>query len=463
MQKHTQEGPHARRTSLQPPRGASAAAIQTSLHAIAVDAAIWGTPIVSMDAMRQAFFRDAQAHYNDVVYWSQPGDWKLQITTPNGSTRYVYINFNTRGGPVVVEVPAATGAGLFGSILDAWQVPQIDIGPQGADEGKGGTYLLLPPGFKGEVPDRFIAVRFDTYNAYAALRAIPEDGTDDAVDRALALVKQLRVYSFADADRRALREQRFIDMAGKLFDGIVRFDASFYTSLARMVNEEPPLPRDAAMLSNLEALGIKRGAAFSLDRFREMFDAAADDVHRWFMSRTKTEGDPFWPKSMWRSPSSIGVATQFTFERNGVLDVDERGLMYFLACAPAMRPGRASAYLLGFVDAAGHALIGSSTYHLRVPAHVPAQQFWALTIYDTTTAGFVRGAPHVEINSYDRELVKNDDGSIDLYIGPDPPAGREANWINTESVANWFALFRFYGPEPALYEKSWQLPNLERV
>jgi len=461
MQKDAQEGPHAKRTNNQPSRGASAAALQTSLHAIAVDAAIWGMPIVSMDAMRQAYFRDAHAQYNDVVYWSEPGDWKLQITTPNGSTRYVYINFNTLDGPVVLDVPAATGAGLFGSILDAWQVPQIDVGPQGADEGKGGKYVLVPPGFKQEVPDGFIPVRLATYNAYAALRAISEGSTDDAVQRSLALVQQLRVYALADAARP--HEQRFIDMAGKVFDGIVRFDASFYTSLARMVNEEPPLPRDAAMLRNIEVLGIKRGAEFSPDRFREMFDAAADDVHRWFMSRTKTEGDPFWPNSVWRAPSSIGVATHFTFERNGVLDVDERGLMYYLACAPPVRVGRASAYLSTFVDATGHALSGSNTYRLRVPANVPARQFWALTIYDTTTAGFVRGAPRVEINSYDQTLAKNVDGSIDLYIGPYPPAGHEANWINTESVENWFTLFRFYGPEPALYAKSWQLPNLERV
>ena len=117
-----------------------------TLERRAVEAAIWGMPIVSVDTMRQAFFRDAKAKYGDIVYWSQPSDWKFQFTTPNASTRYVYFNFNTKDGPVVLELPKAVGAGLFGSIVSGWEVPLADVGPEGEDKGQGGKYLLLPPG-----------------------------------------------------------------------------------------------------------------------------------------------------------------------------------------------------------------------------------------------------------------------------------------------------------------------------
>lgn len=70
--------------------------------------------------MRQAFFRDAKAKYNDIVFWSKPSDWKNQTTTPNSSTLYVYFNFNTKDGPVVLIIPPSVEAGLFGSLLDAW-------------------------------------------------------------------------------------------------------------------------------------------------------------------------------------------------------------------------------------------------------------------------------------------------------------------------------------------------------
>ena len=98
-----------------------------TLEQRAVTAAIWGMPIVSVYAMRQAYFRDAKANYNDIVIWSKPSDWKFQTATPTASPRYVYFNFNTKDGPVVVEIPPAVGAGLFGSLLDAWQVPVVDV------------------------------------------------------------------------------------------------------------------------------------------------------------------------------------------------------------------------------------------------------------------------------------------------------------------------------------------------
>src|SRR5687768_3567436 len=75
----------------------------TKLYSRAVESVIWGTPIVSMYTMREAFFRDAKAKYNDIVYWSKPADWKVQLTTPNASSYYVYFNFNTKDGPVVLD------------------------------------------------------------------------------------------------------------------------------------------------------------------------------------------------------------------------------------------------------------------------------------------------------------------------------------------------------------------------
>jgi hypothetical protein len=103
----------------------------------AVEAAIWGMPLVNTDAMREAYFRDVGAKYNDICYFSKPADWKFQVTTPNASTNYVYFNYNLKDGPVVVEIPAAVGAGLLGSMVDAWDEPMNDIGPFGPNSLKG--------------------------------------------------------------------------------------------------------------------------------------------------------------------------------------------------------------------------------------------------------------------------------------------------------------------------------------
>jgi len=428
----------------------------------AIELVVWGTPIVGFDAMRQAFVRDAGATYGDIVYWSRPADWRLQIATPNASTYYVYLNFNTSQGPVVLDIPAALGGGLFGSILDAWQVPAADIGPEGEDRGQGGSYLLLPPGAHDEEVPGTIPVRLPTYNGYALLRAIPDGSSPAAVQRALALVQQLRTYPATRMDDPP--PPRFVDMTGALFDGITRFDDTFFDSLAHILDEEPLPPRDAAMVERLAALGIVKGRPFRPDpTMRDLMTSAARAAHALFESEVPDDGRPAWPGRRWRWPPAVGAETGWTFVTDQGLDTPARARVYFLACAPPRRLGKASAYLMSFVDRDGDPLTGYKSYHLHVPANVPARQFWAVTVYDLTTASFIRDSPRVEINSYDPAIARNPDGSVDLYFGPEPPAGLPANWAYTAPGKPWFTLFRCYGPEPALFDQRWQLPDFAVV
>ena len=54
---------------------------------------------------------------------------------------------------MAVEIPPAEGGSITGTIFDAWQLALEDVGPAGADKGKGGKYLILPPGYGGTAPD----------------------------------------------------------------------------------------------------------------------------------------------------------------------------------------------------------------------------------------------------------------------------------------------------------------------
>jgi hypothetical protein len=308
-------------------------------------------PIVSMDAMRQALFRDAGANYGDIGYLSKPADRKFQTTTPNASSLYVYFNFNTKDGPLVLDFPAAVGAGLFGTLLDAWQMPLADVGPKGEDHGNGGKYLLLPSDFKGDVPASYIVVRSATYNGYALFRAIPTTSSDEDVSKAIALMKKQRLYPLASAA--SPPKQRFMDLAGKSFEGI------------------------------------------------------------------------------------------------------------FMAFAPQQKLGEASFYIISAHDNADKPLDGGNSYKLHILANVPARQFRAVTIYDTETAGFIRESPRVGVDSYDSKMKKNADGSVDVYFGPKARPGQETNWVPTTPGRQWFAMFRFYGPDKPLFEKTWKLTDIE--
>jgi len=441
------------------PRGDSSA----NIRQLAIDAALWGTPIVSVYAMREAFLRDAGAKYGDLVYLSRFADWKFQLTTPNASTRYVFAFFNLKkNGPIVLDIPVADGAGLFGSILDAWQVPLEDIGPEGADQGRGGTYLLLPPGHEDAVDGGYIAVPSETFNVYAAFRAISEGSSPPAVERALDLIKQIKVYPLSRANDDT--ETRAIDIAGKLFDGIMHYDDTFYESLAKMIDEEPAMLHDREMLGKLKSLGIEKGKGFSpTPEVRAELKGAANEARSKLMASLPKSGESFWPSSSWQIGNPAGPETGFTFVKNGKLDVEARALMYFLACAPPKNLGKASMYLAAYVDSSGAPLVGNGSYRLRLPANPPAEQFWALTVYDMETCAFIRGSPKVEVNSYHKGLELNSDGSIDLYLSATAPNGKEANWIALAVGQPWFALLRFYGPKEALFEKSWTAPDIAKI
>ena len=152
----------------------------------AVDAVIWGLPLVGEDTVKQAAFRDGKANYNDIVWWPK-GSWKNQSPTPNVNTRYMYFFTNTKqDGPVVVELPPAVpGASFYGTIEDSWYVPLTDIGL----EGKGGKYLVLPPDYKDAEPDGYTLVRPKTYNTMTLLRSILASASEKDVQAGDELVK----------------------------------------------------------------------------------------------------------------------------------------------------------------------------------------------------------------------------------------------------------------------------------
>jgi hypothetical protein len=427
----------------------------------AVEAVIWGMPLVSVDAMREAAFRDAGAKYNDIIYWSKPIDWKFQFTTPNASTYYVYFNFNLKDGPVVLDIPPAVGAGLFGSLVDAWEVPVADVGPAGEDQGKGGKYVLLPSDYKDDVPAGYIPVRWNTINGYALLRAIPVTASEADVAKAIALVKQLRLYPLVQAADPP--PQRYIDMVGKLLDGVVAFDDTFFVRLSRMVNEEAVQTRDLVAMRQLMSLGIEKGKEFRPDATtKTILRQAANEAHQSFMVRARG-GEPWWPNSQWKLVENVGAKTGFTFQTDDALYVDERGLIFFLAFAVPKKLGAATFYLIGANDGAGQPLQGEQTYRLHVPADVPAKQYWAVTMYDLDTACLIRDLPRPGLDSYNQTMRRNSDGTVDIFFGPKAPTGQEANWIPTVSGKPWFSFFRFYGPEKPLFEKIWRLTDYERM
>jgi hypothetical protein len=422
----------------------------------AVEAAIWGLPIVAFDALRQAFFR-AGAKYNDLVYFSKLPDWKFQVPTPNPSSLYAYANFNLKDGPVVVDIPAAAGAVLLGSLNDVWQASLTDVGTDGEDHAKGGKYLLLPPGHRAPVAKDFLPVRAQTHNGYAVFQAVPATTAADDLAKAADLLRRINLYP-----QDGTHVSRHIDIAGKPFDALVRFDDTFYDTLSRMLHEEMIQTHDLMAMAQFRDFGLERGRSFTPDTStREILKGAAAEAREWCMQSIAV-GASHWTDTHWIVTSPVGPKTGFNFVTTEHFDVDARSSLFFHAFGAPKKPGVAVFHAASHCDAEGARFTGEMTYRLRVPPHVPVSQSWSATVYDLSTAAFIRETPRVAIDSY-QNVQRNSDGSVHVYFGPTPPHGRESNWIYTTPGQPWFTFFRFYGPAKAVLDRTWRLPDVERL
>jgi hypothetical protein len=435
-----------------------------TVHRRAVEAMIWGMPAVNFDLMLQAFIK-AGGGPNQVPFWSKLLDWNNQTLTPNPDTIYFNPFYDTKHGPVVLEIPPAEGgASITGSVDTAWQNALEDVGPAGADKGAGGKYLILPPGYE-TAPTGYIPLQSDTYQGFVILRSNVKSGSAADVAAAVAYGKRIRLYPLGEAGDRP--ETRFVDLAGVLFDGTIPYDRRFFASLARMVEYEPWLERDRAMIDTLKSLGIAKGMPFDPDPATlELFDAAGREAHGWLdLAYEKLYANPFYPNLHWALPVDKDTAEGMPsgFAERDVYPVDGRGALYTAIYFSAKHIGAGQFYLMTIRDSAGQPFDGSARYRLRVPPDAPVDLYWSMTAYDRETHALIRETPHSSRASTTPGIVVETDGSIELWFGPQAPEGKAANWVPTRVGRGFEALFRLYGVRKSFFEKGWVLPDIERM
>jgi hypothetical protein len=432
----------------------------------AVEAVIWGMPAVNYDLMLQAAIHEAKGAENQIVYWSRLPSWKNQTLTPNPDAVYLMPFFNTGAGPMVLEIPPASDEGsITGNIDNVWQVPLEDVGPAGVDKGKGGKLLILPPGYKVKVPKGYIALPSQTYGGFALLRSILRGGTDADIAKAVAYGKRVKLYPLTQAASPPATV--FVDAIDVVFDGTIPHDLSYFQSLDRIVQSEPWLERDKAMIDQLKSLGIEKGKPFSPDpKTKEMLEGSAREANAWLDARLETLfSPPYFEATHWALPASPEVVEGMStdFAKPDSYPVDGRGVTYSIAFIGIKHLGAGQFYLMTLKDKDGKALDEASSYRLTVPAKAPITQYWSATTYDRATHAFIHNMERFSRSSQNPGLQVNCDGSVDLYFGPRNPDGTETNWIPTSGEGQFEVLFRFYGPKKPLFEKTWKLPDIEKV
>jgi hypothetical protein len=365
----------------------------------------------------------------------------------------------------VIEIPPADkGGSLNGNIVNIWQMPLEDAGPLGIDKGAGGKFVVLPPDYQGKPPEGSFALRSDTYGGYALLRANLASHSEVDVAKSIAYGKRIKVYPLSQAaDPPATA---FTDAQDELFDSTIRYDASFFSLLDQVIQSEPWLDRDRAMIDLLKSIGIEKGKPFKLDDARTALLAdAAREAHAWLEAKYDAGLPPYFStESHWTYPATPDLvqATQGAYADPNSYPTDDRGMAYSYAFIGVKHLGAGQFYLISIRDKNGNGYDGGATYRLTVPPQVPVEQYWSVTAYDRETHALIRDMPRASRSSQIAGLHKNDDGSVEVYFGPIAPAGKEANWVPTDAKRRFELMFRFYAPTKALFEKSWVLPDVER-
>jgi hypothetical protein len=417
----------------------------------ACQAYLWSLPAVSFASWQRGVTQQLGAKNGQIVAILSL-EARRGILTANATTPY-YLGFaDLSAGPLVMVMPPR---GVQGGISDAWQrtIPGTE---------SPGISLVLAPGQK--VPDNisgYTVRQSPSFNIFLGLRL-----TDADPAQAKEALSHLQMYPYSQRDNPPKMD--ILDAGTKAWSGLPPRGMEYWERLNDVIQREPIEPHDIFFHAMLRPLGLEKGKPFKPNarQTKILTDAVlvGEAMAKANSADRRFAGGRYRPDAHWDFALQLDADDPDSFWNL----LDERASWFYeavgagAAMAPK-RPGPSSAYLGAYKDGAGEWLDGGSSYRLRVPPNPPIKLFWSVTVYDVGTRALILNEQKIVDRSSRMNLRKNADGSVDIYCGPNAPAGFETNWIPTVPGKNWFAYFRFYQPTEAYFDRSWPLADFEQV
>ncbi|XXD10162.1 DUF1254 domain-containing protein [Klebsiella sp. R445] len=425
----------------------------------ATQAYMWGLPAIGIIEWKNAqtdILGIPDGHMASYVSQEQ----KQGILTPNYTTPYILTLADlSKTGPMVLTLPQGLMAGM---VMDVDQRVLSDLGVVGPDAGKGGKYLILPPGDTSTPPEGYNVIHSPSNVVFFGVRLLDKDKAE-AVKR---IVPDITTSFWKDG-----KEGEAIHVVPapvKKWSQTPATGMEYWKLVDQLVQTETVKDRDRFMLEHLRFLGIEKGKPFNPTPEQKKLLEEASVVGQ-AMAKANNYGkrwEPaFWKGTHWKHALTVSVDQRMP----NWDQFDERASWFYEAVSVSkamltQTPGVGQRYIVAYQDKDGNWLTGEHTYKLHVPANVPVKQFWSATVYDEKERQLIINDEHSpDVSSNKQGLKVNDDGSVDLYFGPKPVKGYEQNWVQTKPGEGWFNYFRFYGPTEKFFDKSWALTDFERV
>ncbi|MBI1650866.1 DUF1254 domain-containing protein [Hyphomicrobium sulfonivorans] len=430
------------------PTAETAAKLQRELaFQQATQAYLWAMPLINTLGMK--FGSDAAfgTGYNVLPIWKDRLDPKTLVTTPNSDVIYAmsYVDLSETG-PLVFDAPPD----MQGILLDFWQRPIPvdggkyfgDVGFAGPDHGKGGKFLILPPGYDGDVPEGYFVYRSGTNNVFIFLRSFFKDPKNLAP--AVELIERAQIYPLntPQAERKPMQ---FPNASGVPANMLPRDDFSAFEQIKWLVDREGKHLASADGLGLLANVGLIAGKPFNPDAAtKSVLNAAAKTAYKTsrvigLQDGVAGESYKVWADRQWINPVNN-----------------------------AKYPGPEKALTLPFeYKAGGRVSVGRFSRMLEraVPFKEtpPVDGSWSLSIYDKNHLFSPNKLHRHSLGTKNADLKPNDDGSLTLHVSAKPPKDAlESNWLPAPDGDFSLYIRAYWGKEPII-DGSWQPPEIATV
>jgi hypothetical protein len=419
----------------------------------ACQAYLWAIPIVSMEQWQYAHTQQLGAKNGQIVFVESYDD-KVGGLTYNATTPYVLPFIDLADGPWVVVMPEGE---VRGSAHDMWQIGITQM----TEPGK---YLFVGPG--QDVPGGAKAEGYRIHQSPTMSLLLGIRLMSPKRDVRMDVLGKIAIYPYAE--RKNPKPRGYITPNGKPWLAAHPRGMAYWERLADVLNREPVAERDRFFMAMLKPLGIEKGKPFKPTKRQKLILTQATLV-----GEAMAKANDF-AKRMEEAHYVDGLQWHFATvanpdQRAEYYDqLDERAAWLYEAVTndPAMhgqKTGKGQVYLGAYKDKDGDWLDGGRNYVLNVPPDAPAEAFWSITLYDVDTRCLIINKQKIADRSSRMDLIKNKDGSVDIYMGPDAPKGKEKNWIPTVAGKAWFPYFRLYSPKKAFLDRTWVLPDIEKA